>query len=108
MLTPLTRYGELGQLAGAGTSDRFPPLRELILRRLRGHSDTPQQKEEIMSWMVDQLTTYHEFAATAEAEPDQMEPGTLPPMAPGPSRDLYSGIRINKQSLNVMSTSIKF
>ena len=62
----------------------------------------------MLSWMVDQLTIHHETAATAEAEPDQMEPGTLPPMAPGPSRDLYSGIRINKQSLNVMSTSIKF
>ena len=46
----------------------------------------------MLSWMVDQLTIHHETAATAEAEPDQMEPGTLPPMAPGPSRDLYSGI----------------
>ena len=50
----------------------------------------------MLSWMVDQLTIHHETAATAEAEPDQMEPGTLPPMAPGPSRDLYSGISINK------------
>ena len=62
----------------------------------------------MLSWMVDQLTIHHETAATAEAEPDQMEPSTLPPMAPGPSRDLYSGIRINKQSLYVLSTSIKF
>ena len=46
LLTLLTRYGELGQLAGAGTSDRFPPLRELILRRLRGRGDTPQQDQE--------------------------------------------------------------
>merc|ERR1719225_2479021 len=47
--------------------------------------------------MVDQLTIHHETAATAEAEPDQMEPGTLPPMAPGPSRDLYSGSRVGER-----------
>ena len=56
----------------------------------------------MLSWMVDQLTIHHETAATAEAEPDQMEPGTLPPMAPGPSRDLYSGME-NNYNLKLLS-----
>ena len=60
----------------------------------------------MLSWMVDQLTIHHETAATAEAEPDQMEPGTLPPMAPGPSRDLYSGMEGKQKFCIKLTTSI--
>lgn len=87
------RYGELGT-PGA---DRFPPLRELILRRLRGRGSGGDDEDELLSpstesvsnnetrdstrrremlsWMVDQLSIDH------ESEAEQLEAAQLP----GPS-----------------------
>ena len=88
------RFGELGT-PGA---DRFPPLRELILRRLRGRNGAGDEEDdllppstgsgsgnesrdrsrhrEMLSWMVDQLTIDHEAG-----EAEQLESVSLP----GPS-----------------------
>ena len=90
------RYGELGT-PGA---DRFPPLRELILRRLRGRGSGGDDDEELLapstesvsnnetrdstrrremlSWMVDQLSIDH------ESEAEQLEAAQRQEVA-GPS-----------------------